>query len=189
MPHIIGAGAVEIVFGYTPPAIGQPLDVSAPTPQRFQPAHMCFDQRFRVGGVGACKLGPMVLRIVDAIIRRCQARYGLVRSPALRSSDRDDRPFRYLRDPIDTPDRQVVRTTIHTVQHEVGRTLQLVVQALLDHAANDRLLRNNRGVEDRKIAEGTFLPLCRKGVLHRPDDVAADAELAQARLRFLCQQP
>src|SRR5260370_5552420 len=82
-----------------------------------------------------------------------------------------------------------MRPAIDTVEHEVGRTLQLVAQALLDHAANDRLLRTNRGVEDRKIAGGTFLPLCRKGALHRPDDVAADAELAQTRLRFLCQQP
>ena len=118
-----------------------------------------------------------------------QARYGVVRSPALRSSDRDDRAFRYLRDPIDTPDPQVMRTAIDTVQHEVGRALQLVVQALLDHAANDRLLRSKRGVDDRKIAGGTFLPLCRKGALHRPDDVAADTELAQTRLSFLCQQP
>src|SRR5712691_9913902 len=150
---------------------------------------MCFDQCFRIGGIGARKLGPMALRIVDAIMRFRQARYGLVRSPALRSSDRDDRAFRYLRDPIDTPDPQVMRTAIDTVQHEVGRTLQLVVQALLDHAANDRLLRSNRGVADRQIAGGTFLPLCRKGALHRPDDVAADAELAQTRLRFLCQLP
>jgi Protein of unknown function (DUF3363) len=72
---------------------------------------MCFDQCFRIGGIGARKLGPMALRIVDAIIRR-QARYGVVRSPALRSSDRDDRAFRYLRDPIDTPDPPVMRTAI-----------------------------------------------------------------------------
>ena len=117
MPHIIGAGAVEIVVGYTPAAIGQPLDVAAPTPQRFQPAHMRFDQCFRIGGIGARKLGPMALRIVDAIICFRQARYGLVRSPALRSFHRDDRAFRYLRDPIDTPDPQVMRTTIDTVQH------------------------------------------------------------------------
>src|SRR5260370_30040810 len=150
---------------------------------------MWFDECCRVGGIGACKLGRMALRIVDAIIRRCQARYGLVRSPALRSTDRDNRAFRYIRDPIDTPDPQVMRPAIDTVEHEVGRTLQFVAQALLDRAANDRLLRTNRGVEDRKIAEGTVLPLCRKGALHRPDDVAADAELAQTRLRFLCQRP
>jgi hypothetical protein len=95
VPHIIGAGAVEIVVGYTPPAIGQPLDVSAPTPQRFEPAHMCFDQCFRIGGIGARKLGPMALRIVDAIICLRQACYGLVRSPALRSFHRNDRAFRY----------------------------------------------------------------------------------------------
>jgi len=94
VPRIVGAGPVEIVVGYTPPAIGQPVDVSAPTPQRFQPAHMCFDQCFRVGGIGARKLGPMALRIVDAIMRFRQPRYGVVRSPALRSSDRDDRAKR-----------------------------------------------------------------------------------------------
>jgi len=68
VPHIIGAGAVEIVVGYTPPAIGQPLDMSAPTPQRFEPAHMCFDQCFRIGGIGARKLeqfGPDVLAMVS----------------------------------------------------------------------------------------------------------------------------
>src|SRR5712691_12385752 len=92
-------------------------------------------------------------------------------------------------DTSETPHPQVIRKAIDTVQHEVGRTLQLVVQALLDHAANDRLLRSNRRVEDRQIAGGTFLPLCRKGALHRPDDVAPGAELAQTRLRFLCQLP
>ena len=121
---------------------------------------MCFDQSFRIGSIGARKFGPMALRIIDAIIRRRQACYDVVRSPALRSSDRDDRAFRYLRDPIDTPDPEVIRAAIDTVQHELGRALQLIVQALLDHATNDRLLRSNRGVEDRKIAEGTFLPLC-----------------------------
>ena len=78
VPHIIGAGAVKIIFGYTPPSIGQPLDYSAPTPQRFESAHMRLDQSLRIGGIGARKLEPMALRIVDAIIRLRQARYRLV---------------------------------------------------------------------------------------------------------------
>ncbi len=60
---------------------------------------MCFDQCFRIGGIGAPELGQMALRIVDPIVGR-QARYGLIGSPALRSSDRDNRAFRYIRDRI-----------------------------------------------------------------------------------------
>ena len=187
--RIIGASAVKVILGYIPPTIGQPLDNSAPTSQRFQPAHMRLDQCFRIRGIGARKLEPMALGIVDATICLRQTRYRLVRSPALRSSDRDDPALRHVRDRIETPDPQVMRTAIDTVDDEVGRAFQLVVQALLDHAADDRLLRRDRRVEDRKIGRGTILTLCRKGALHRPDDVAADAELAQTRLRFFCEQP
>ena len=50
----------------------------------------------------------------------------------MRSSDRDDPALRYVRDRIEVPDPQVIRTAIDTVGYEVGRALQLVVQALLD---------------------------------------------------------
>ena len=78
MPHIIGAGAVEIILGYGPLSVRQPLGDSAPTPQRFQPAHMRLDQCLRIRGIGARKLEPMARRIVDATIRLRQARYRAV---------------------------------------------------------------------------------------------------------------
>ena len=102
--RIICASAVKVILGYIPPSIGQPLDNSAPTAQSFQPAHMRLDQCLRIRGIGARKLEPMALGIVDAIICLRQTRYRLVRSPALRSSDRDDPTLRHVRDRIEAPD-------------------------------------------------------------------------------------
>ena len=140
---------------------------------------MCFDERVRMRGLGVCELAAMALWIVGAIICRSEARDRLVRSPAVRAPDRDDCAFRNIRDRLQTADADVMGMAIDTVKHEVGRTLQLVVQPLLDHAANNRILRSNPGVGDRKSTGGIFLPLGRKSALHRPDDIAADAELAQ----------
>ena len=46
-----------------------------------------------------------------------------------------------------------MRTAIDTVDHEIGRAFQLVVQTLFDYPANDRLLRRDRRVGDREIGQ------------------------------------
>jgi hypothetical protein len=86
---------------------------------------------------------------------------------------------------IDTGD--MMRAPVDPIDHQRQVLAQLVRQMLVDDAADDR--RHWRGIvnlEAHRIALGAFGP---ERLLHRADDVATLAHLAQGRLQPLAQFP
>ena len=81
----------------------------------------------------------------------------------------------------------MVRAPVDAVDDGVGRAIQLVVQAALDQASQDRLC-GLVAVERETGDVGLVTPGSHRAV-HRLDDIAADAEVAQGWLKAGFQGP
>ena len=81
----------------------------------------------------------------------------------------------------------MVRAPVDAVDDGVGRALQLVVQAALDQASQDRLC--GLVAVEREAGDVGLASCPAHRPVHRLDDVAADAEIAQGRLEAGLQGP
>src|SRR5712671_3831015 len=129
----------------------------------------------------------MTARPIDAILRH--AGNGAVGRTAadLSRSDLDDAADADDLDSSWIDAGNVVGATINAIDDEGQVFAQLVGEMLVDDAADDR--RRGRAIvnpEARRIALTAFRAQC---LVHRLDDVAALAQLAQGRLQFFAQLP
>ena len=111
-------------------------------------------------------------------------------TPALRVvelAQLDDRAGRAVAGGVEVGKLDVVGAAVDAVDHGIGRTLQLIVEAAIDQPADDGHVEALAG---EHIARRGALDaaLCQAAV-DALDDVAALAELAQRRLGGLVHRP
>lgn len=106
--------------------------------------------------------------------------------PVLEAAKFDDRARRGIARRLQPGEADMVRAPVDAVDHRVGRTGQLVVQATLDQATDDRRWL---GFGVQRHVGAAIDAAARERSVHGGDDVTPDREIAQAFLDVGLERP
>ena len=88
---------------------------------------------------------------------------------------------------LDPAETDVVRASVCSVDHGVGLASQFVMQSSINQPSDD--LGCRRPTFDDVVGNAARLPALGEGAVHRLDDIAAHAEIAQVMLGFKPDHP